>query len=53
MQPFNQEESAMSSTAKDLNPDVGQQYSASIQDNPIRTKINNILTILNTLKGGL
>lgn len=43
----------MTATALTLNPSAGQGYNATIQQNPVRVKINASLSALNTLKGSL
>lgn len=50
MKPFVQSESAMTETAKTLNPAANQMYSGTIQQNAVREKLNAAINILN---GGL
>lgn len=51
MRPFKQSESAMTKTAKVLSPSADTMYSAPIQQQPVRDKVNFITVIANALGG--
>lgn len=58
MQPFDQNESAYTATAKNIVLTAGDRYAVSKLDNPVREKINHALTWANienykTLRGAV